>query len=131
MMTAWPGGIGQANGARGAYRSRLRNEFSEVGTEELFGPFGAKERSARVTERSVRALRVREGVGGNSRALGRRVAVIGAQGSGRNGAGRRGAAERPSDPRRGDFGEINPSLGSRIPIFGKLELFGPNLEKYS
>ena len=31
----------------------------------LFGPFGAKERSARVTEGSVRALRVREGVGGN------------------------------------------------------------------
>ena len=75
MMTGWPGGVGQANGARGAYRSRLRNEFSEIDTSGrrggrkgglgLFGPFGAKERSARVTvERSVRALRVREGVGG-------------------------------------------------------------------
>ena len=53
------------------YRSRLRAEFSEVDTsgwkreEGLFGPFGVKKRSARVTERSVRALRVREGVGGN------------------------------------------------------------------
>ena len=26
----WPGGVGQADGARGAYRSRLRNAFADV-----------------------------------------------------------------------------------------------------
>ena len=37
MMTGWLGGIGQANKAQGAYRSRLRNEFAEVGAERRFG----------------------------------------------------------------------------------------------
>ena len=44
MMTGWPGGIGQANKARGAYRSRLRNEFAEVetsGRRRAEGRFGA------------------------------------------------------------------------------------------
>ena len=69
-MTGWPNGVGQANGARGAYRSRLGNEFVEVdpsgrrGGLGQFGPFGAKARSARVTEGLLRALRVQEGVGG-------------------------------------------------------------------
>ena len=48
MMIGWPGGVGQANGARGAvpvaYRSRLRNEFAEVdpsGRRRAEGRFGA------------------------------------------------------------------------------------------
>ena len=46
MMTGWPGGVGQANGARGAYRSRLRNEFlflevDTSGQRRAEGRFGA------------------------------------------------------------------------------------------
>ena len=118
-------------------RSTRRGGGGRRGGLGLFGPFGAKERSARVTERSVRSLRVREGVGGNRSRV--REACGCHRGTGGAGSGRR--TERPSGreaerPRgreargRGDFGEINPSLGSRIPILGKLELFEPNLENY-
>ena len=83
MMTGWTGVLGEANGARGAFRSCLRNEFAEVVPSERrwvegrfghwpslgrFGPVGAKARSARVTERLVRAVRVRED-GGACRSL--------------------------------------------------------------
>ena len=101
MMTGWPGGVGQANKARGAYRSRLRKEFAEVDTsgrrraEGRFGTVwtvpGAKERSARVTERSVRSLRVREGMRGNRSRVREACGChrgTGGAGSGRNGAGR-------------------------------------------
>jgi hypothetical protein len=120
MMTGWSGGVGQANKTRGAYRSRLRNEFAEVETSGrrgglgLFGPFGAKERSARVTERSVRYLRVREGVGGNRsrvreacgchRGTGGVVGADRGDGAAERPRGREAErSKRPRGPRKGRF----------------------------
>ena len=67
-----------------------------------FGSFGAKERLARVTEWSVWTVRMRKGEGGDrSRARGGEIS-----------------------------GRSKPHLDSKIPIFGKLENFVPNLENY-
>ena len=51
------------------------------------GRFGAKARSARATERSVRTVRVREGAGGDRSRVGE---VVGGRGTERS-----GATERP------------------------------------
>ena len=106
-------------------RSTHRGGGGRRGGLGLFGPFGTKERSARVTERSGRALRVREGVGGNRsrvreafgchRGTGERGAVGAERGDGAAEMPRGREAEMPE--KAGDFGEINPSLGSRISIF--------------
>ena len=80
----------------------------------LFEPFGAKEKSARVTERSARSLRVREGVGGNRSRVreacgchrGTGGAVGAERGDGVAERPRGREAERPErlrDPRKGRF----------------------------
>ena len=79
----------------------------------------------------MRTVRVREGVGGERS----RVREVADGGGTRSGAGRR-SGRRGCVCRRGreaearELGEIDPCLGSRISIFGKVEVFGPNLEKY-
>ena len=74
---------------------------------------------------------------GTSRALGRRVAVIGAQGErGVVGAERGdGAAERQKDrevkrPEEVRFRRDKPVFRIKNSHFGKLELFEPKLENY-
>ena len=99
-------------------RSTRRGGGGRRGGLGLFGPFDAKERSARVTERSVRSLRVREGVGGNRsrvrEACGCHRGTGGAVGAERgDGAAERPRgrevreAERPERPERPEEGDIS------------------------
>ena len=96
MMTGWLYEVGEMRECRQAYRSCVRSEIRrrDLGGREGVGGrlrgrrrFGAKEGSARATERSVRTVRVREGAGGDRSRVGE---VVGGRGTERS-----GATERP------------------------------------
>eukprot|EP00966_Prymnesium_polylepis_P104283 2415256-Prymnesium_polylepis.1 len=79
MVTGWLGGPGRLLelGERAGHdfgtslrRSTHHSGGGRSGGPGRFGPFGAKGRSTRVTERSVRTVRVREGVGGDRSRVG-------------------------------------------------------------
>ena len=79
---------GHALGARSVVATSEGAKASEaVGGGRGGGRFGAKARSARATEGSVRTVRVREGAGGDRSRVGE---VVGGRGTERN-----GVTERP------------------------------------
>ena len=69
-----------------------------------------------------------EGSGNPGRALEGGVWLSSAHRGGAERSERSGTTERPRGEAR-DLGEFNPCLGSRIPIFGKLDFLGPNVWK--
>ena len=80
---------------------------------------------------------MREGAGEDPSRVGEVVGGRGTERSGATerpewlrGAGRGREAEARELGSRRDVGEVDLCLGSRIPIFGKVEGFDPNLENY-